>query len=96
MYLILDRDDKRNNQYKDHQYRQKSKCIDGSMAVNYHILTFQKLFVSFKYEAESEWGHYSSTIDNKIYKKKRILVMMVKMDWWWRHMRQVKIHFWQK
>ena len=58
MYLILDRDDKRNNQYKDHQYRQKSKCIDGSMAVNYHILTFQKLFVSFKYEAESEWGHY--------------------------------------
>lgn len=54
MYLILDRDDKRNNQYKDHQYRQKSKCIDGSMAVNYHILTFQKLFVSFKYEAESE------------------------------------------
>ena len=49
------------------------------MAVNYHILTFQKLFVSFKYEAESERGHYSSTIDNKN-EKKRIFVMMVKMD----------------
>ena len=50
------------------------------MAVNYHILTFQKLFVSFKFEAESERvGHYSSTIDNKK-EKKRIFVMMVKMD----------------
>ncbi len=74
MYLILDRDDKRNNQYKDHQYRQKVNALMVQCKLSHFNIS--KLFVSFKYEAESEGIiHQQLTI-----KKKRILVMMVKMD----------------